>query len=58
MVKARVSDRVRIIGAHPWSGYAGVVEYVDMLDGVGITVMLACALRATVSDPKYWRVCE
>lgn len=57
MVKAREGDRVGIVGAHPWSGYAGVVESVDLLTGDsdnGITVMLDCGLRATVSDPKYW----
>lgn len=54
----RPSDRVRIVGAHPWSGYAGRVESVDMLTGNsdnGITVLLDCGLRATVADSKYWQ---
>lgn len=56
---ARVGDRVQIVGNHPWSGFAGRVVSVDALTGHsdnGITVSLDCGLRATVSDPRYWRL--
>lgn len=52
---ARLRDRVLIVGAHPWAGYAGVVDHVSPLNG-GITVRLDCGLRATVSSPLYYRI--
>jgi hypothetical protein len=54
-IERQVGDRVQIVGAHPWSGYAGVVTHVSALDG-GITVRLDCGLRATVADPRYYRI--